>query len=313
MKFRIAMIGTGAVAAIHAANLAADPSVELAAVYNPDLAAASAFASQFGFGRLASSLQDVSVGANVAIICSPPKHHFQQALTCLQAGLHTLVELPACENVAEGEELARCAAQRGLHLGCAHTARYLQPYIQIGEYLRQGLLGAVRHVNYVRFPWLNSKAWTDHALAHHAAHILDLIIDWFGGIDPIAARLYPDDEMTRTASLLGRLPNGGSAAVTVSYDSRLPVNSLLVVGEKHTLESDGFSFVRLDESYLHQSPQQPVYENAIHNQDQAFLSACRGVGTYIDWQETIRLMRAVDRFRELSRTQLNTGCDGSAR
>jgi len=125
--------------------------------------------------------------------------------------------------------------------------------------------------------------------------------------------LYPDDKMTRTASLLGRLPNGGSASVTVSYDSRLPVNSLLVVGEKHTLESDGFSFVRSDESSLHQNPQQPVYENAIRDQDHAFLAACRGVGDYVDWQETIRLMRTVDRFRELSRTQLNTGCDGSAR
>ena len=77
MKSRVAMIGTGAVAAIHAANLAADPDVELMAVYNPDTVAASVFASQFGFRDVAASLQDACAGADVAIICSPPKHHFE--------------------------------------------------------------------------------------------------------------------------------------------------------------------------------------------------------------------------------------------
>lgn len=310
MKLRIAMIGAGAVATVHAANLSSAPDVELTAVYSPDITATSAFASQFRFRHLASSLQAACAGANVAIICSPPKHHFQQALVCLQNGLHTLIELPACECVAEAEALAQYAEQNGLRLGCAHTARYLRPYIQIGDYLHQGLLGAVRHVNYVRFPLLNPKAWIDHALAHHAAHILDLILDWFGAVEPIAATLHPNDVTTRTASLLGRLPNGGSAAVTVSYDSQLPANTLLVVGEKHTIESDGFSFVRSDNGGLHQSPQQPIYENAIRDQDRAFLAACRGVGDYINWQETIQLMRTVDRFRKLSRTQLNTGQDG---
>lgn len=297
------MIGTGAVGAIHAAQLAANSDVELAAVYNPDSAAASAFGAQFGFRRVARSLEDACVGADVAMICSPPKLHFQQALLCLQTGLHTLVELPACESIAEARELDHWAARNGLRLGCAHTARYLQPYIQIGNYLRQGLLGAIRHVHYIRFPRLNPKAWIDHALAHHAAHMLDLALDWFGVVDPIAAALHPDDEMTRTASLLGQLPGGASIAVTVSYDSQLPVNSLLVIGEKHTIESDGFSFVRSDDGVLHQSAEQPVYENAVRDQDRAFLASCRGTGNYINWQDTVRLMRTVDRFKSLSRLQ----------
>jgi len=107
------------------------------------------------------------------------------------------------------------------------------------------------------------------------------------------------------------LAGGGSAAVTVSYDSHLPVNSLLIVGEKHTLESDGFSFVRSDEGVL-QHAQQRVYENAIRDQDRAFLAACRGVGGYPDWQDTIRLIRTVDRFKDVYRRQLNTRRDGSA-
>ena len=294
------MIGTGAVAAIHAAQLAVDPEAALMAVYSPDHAAASAFASQFGFCRVAPSLQDACTGTDVAIICSPPQHHFGQARACLQAGLHTLVELPACEAVLEAEDLGICAAQSGLRLGCAHTARYLSPYIQIRDCLRQGRLGAIQHVNYVRFPQLNPKAWIDHALDHHAAHIIDLILDWFGGVDPVAAALYPDEEMTRNASLLGRLPDGASVAVTVSYDSHLPVNSLLVIGSKHTLESDGFSFIRSDDGVLHQSALQPTYENAIRDQDRAFLAACQGVGDYVDWQDTIRLMRAVDHFKSLA-------------
>lgn len=309
MKSKVAMIGTGAVAAVHAANLTSDADVELVAVYNPDLTAASTFASQFSFRSAAASLQDACIGADVAIICSPPKHHLQQALMCLQAGLHTLIELPACETVVKAEELAYCAEKRGLHLGSTHTARYLRPYRLIGESLRQGLLGAVRHVNYVRFPRLNPKDWIDHALSHHAAHILDLILDWFGGLEPISAVLHPDDKTTRTASLLGRLPGGGSAAITVSYDSQLPVNSLMLVGEKHTIESDGFSFVRSDEGALHQCVQQPVYENAIRDQDHAFLAACRGIGNYVAWEETVRLLRTIEHFKSISREHLAAGQD----
>lgn len=312
MKSRIAMIGTGAVGAIHAANLAAEPDVELIAVYNPDFTAASAFASRFGFPNVVHSIQDACAGADVAIICSPPKYHFQQARICLQAGLHTLIEFPACETVVEAEDLSLWAAQRGLRLGCAHTARYLQPYVLIGDYLRQGIVGPVQHVNYVRFPRLNTKDWIDHALAHHAAHILDLILDWFGEIDPIGARLYPDDETTRTASLLGRLLGGGSTAITVSYDSQLPINSLLVVGEKHTLESDGFSFVRSDEGFLHQCTQQSIYEDAIRDQDRAFLAACRGAGNFVDWQKTLGLLRTIERFKNLSREYSATDRDGAA-
>ena len=87
------MIGYGAVGSIHADQLAADPGVELAAVYGPKAEKASAFASAHGIKNARTSIAEALAGADVAIVCSPSILHFQQASECLQHGVHTLVEL----------------------------------------------------------------------------------------------------------------------------------------------------------------------------------------------------------------------------
>jgi 2-hydroxy-4-carboxymuconate semialdehyde hemiacetal dehydrogenase len=123
MALRVALIGYGAVGSIHAASLAKKPGIDLCAVYGPKPEKASAFASAHSIKYTGPTLADACSRADVAIVCSPSIVHFQQARECLQAGLHTLVELPPCEKSSEAEELGAVARRQGVLLGCAHTSR----------------------------------------------------------------------------------------------------------------------------------------------------------------------------------------------
>jgi 2-hydroxy-4-carboxymuconate semialdehyde hemiacetal dehydrogenase len=301
MKTRVAMIGCGAVGSIHAANLAKQPGVELAAVYSPDFESASLFASTHRILKIADSVKSASAEADVAIICSPSAVHFEQARECLNAGLHTLIELPACGSPQEAEELEAEARRCGVLLGCAHTARYLQPYARIQSALDAGWIGDIQAISYIRCPHLRVRAWTDNALVHHAAHALDLALRWCGGAELQACIAIPDKDSAQTTSILATLPGGGPLSITVSYSAKFPLSSMLVIGKKCTISTDGFSYLRSDLQELQFSgDEHKVYEDAIGGQDMAFLGACGGKNGFIPWTDTMSLIRVVSEAQRLS-------------
>ena len=74
---------------------------------------------------------------------------------------------------------------------------------------------------------------------------------------------------------------------------------MTVVGSRHTLMTDGFSFIRSDVPELErQFDGDREYREAIVEQDRAFLA-----GAPTPWAETIRLSELTDGFRELGEFQ----------
>ena len=93
---KLAIIGYGAVASIHARKALAQPGVKITAVSGPRRDKAAIFASTYGIASYTDRLSEALRHAEAAIICSPSSAHFEQACECLKAGIHTLVELPPC-------------------------------------------------------------------------------------------------------------------------------------------------------------------------------------------------------------------------
>jgi predicted dehydrogenase len=301
MKTRIAMIGCGAVGAIHAASWSGAHDVELASVYSPDAMSAASFASRYCIPKICDSIHSATRDADVAIICSPSDLHFDQARECLRAGLHTLIELPACGSAHEATELGCEADKNDVLVGCAHTARYLEPYARIQSAIEGGSIGEVQAISYVRYPQLRARTWTDNALRHHAVHAIDLVVQWCGGMEPVACIANPHGASPQSTSLLGRLPGGGPVSVTVSYEARLSRSSMEVIGARHSIDTDGFSYLRSDLKELHFAGEaQEAYEEAIRRQDSEFIGACRGANGYVPWTDTLALAQFIDRFQALS-------------
>jgi predicted dehydrogenase len=300
MAIRVAMIGYGAVGSIHAAELRKEPDVQLVSVYGPKREKASSFASKHGIQRACGSIVEAASGADAAIICSPSTAHFEQARECLEHGVHTLVEMPPCENAAEAEELARLARRRGVKLGCAHTSRFVAPFARMKTSIESGVLGQIQEINYARYHKLRERSWTDNALLHHSAHPIDLLFYWCGGVEPKGCVALPDVRLPQTVSVLGRLPSGGAVTITVTYAARIHHVRMMIVGEKHTIETDGFSYANSDLQQLEfRGDEQETYEVAIHLQDGEFLRACKGNGNFVSWEETLKVLHTIDGFRAL--------------
>lgn len=296
---RVALMGCGAVAAVHAASVKA-AGAELTAVFSPKPERAAEFARAHGAARACTEMDAALEGVDAAIVCSPSAWHFEQAQACLRAGVPTLVELPACGTAHEAETLGEMARSANVVLGCAHTSRFLEPYARIDGALRDGWLGEVEEMQCIRNPVLRARSWTDDALAHHAAHALDLALHWCGELDPVACTTFPGGLQAEAVSLLGRLPSGRAMTVAISYGSKLPFSLMVVQGAKHTMVTDGFSYLRSDgEGMQFAGDETAVYVEAIRRQDALFLKACRGEETYIPWAETTKLVRCVNRFQEL--------------
>jgi 2-hydroxy-4-carboxymuconate semialdehyde hemiacetal dehydrogenase len=300
MKMRVAIIGCGAVASIHAANVILHPGVELTALYSPDMQSAESFAAAHRIPNISVSLHSAIVEADAVLICSPSVLHFEQARECLRAGRHTLIEFPACGRLSEAEELEHEAQKHGVLLGCAHTARYLEPYARIQSALQAGSIGEITTLSYTRYLQLRPRSWTDDVLAHHAAHAIDLVLQWCGNFEPLRCLIAPDSAFAQSVSILARLPGGGPLSITVSYGARLPVSQMVVVCTKHTLETDGFSYLSSDlEELQFAGEEREVYELAIQRQDAEFVGGCQGANPFVPWADTVSLIGEVNRLQAM--------------
>ena len=295
---RIAILGYGAVARLHAAGLLKSGGVALHSVFGPNTAKARDFAEAFNIPHATGDIAAALLGADAAIVCSPSPRHFEQAREAVERVPAVLVELPACGSVAEARALAQAASQRGTALHCAHTSRYLTPYRRISEWIRERLPGPVLQVRYARSVPPREHSWVDDALLHHAEHPLDLFLLWFGDVRPLGSALSPKTGPPQDAALLAELPSGVPLSVSISYSSRIGGILRTIICKNHTVETDGFSFIRSDCAAWNQSfDGQREYESAIGEQDRAFLS-----GQGIPWIETMRLTSVVERFRVLARS-----------
>lgn len=300
MSLRVAIVGYGAVADVHAAQLRTHDEAEAVAVYGPSQAEAGRFARRHCIDRAADSLEEALSLADAALICSPSFLHFEQATASLNSGCHTLVELPATVNVAQIDLLARLAERRNRRLSCAHTSRYLVPFQKVGDAIRSGELGEIQQIVYLRHLIPKKRGWSDDALLHHAQHPIDLLLAWFGYLKPLSSAALPLEGEVRNISLLGRLENGAPVSVSISYDSKLPQTKMIVVGSLAAVETDGFSFLqssiaRLEESF----DEEASYHDAIRRQDLEFFAACQGRELAVPWSETRKVMSIVSDFRKM--------------
>ena len=171
--------------------------------------------------------------------------------------------------------------------------------------LEHEALGEILHVECFRAPVRHTtRSWTDDALLHHAAHHVDLALHWFNWFEPIACVAHPAFERPQDVALLARLENGAPLHFGVSYSSRIPDSRVTIAGSKHTVLTDGFSYIRSDElTFEWKGDETLSYESAIRNQDQDFLAFVEGGDTGTPWNDTLHLAECLDRFLELGSEQ----------
>src|SRR5205085_565825 len=140
---RVALVGCGKVASIHAAALAALPEAEFVAACDVNLPRAEAFASEWRarpFADLGAMLREARPEA--VVIGTPHPLHADAAVRAAEAGVHVLVEKPLAASLPDCDAMLAAARKAGVTLGVISQRRFYEPVRRMKRAIDEGKIGA---------------------------------------------------------------------------------------------------------------------------------------------------------------------------
>lgn len=234
---RVAIVGCGKVAHIHAKALRSIPEAELVAVCDASAERAGTFAAEYGargYTELAPLLRETRLDA--VLVCTPHPLHASPAIEAAQAGVHVLVEKPLAATLPDCDAMLAAAQKAGVQLGVISQRRFYEPVQRMKEALAAGKIGKPILGVFTMYSWRDSAyyasdpwrgKWTTEGggvLVNQSPHMLDLL-QWFMG--PIAeisgywANLnHPTIEVDDTALAMIRFQSGGLGAIVTSLSQK---------------------------------------------------------------------------------------------
>jgi len=195
----------------------------------------SAFAESRGIGHatddLAESLARDDVDA--VILSTPTQMHAAQAIQCLEAGKHVLVEIPMADNLADSKALVAAQKRNRKVAMAGHVRRFNPSHQWVHNKIAAGELHIQQmDVQTYFFRRTNTNAlgkprsWTDHLLWHHACHTVDLFQYQTG---EIAARVFglqgpphQDLGISMDMSIGMQAPSGAICTLSLSFNNDGP-------------------------------------------------------------------------------------------
>ncbi|RZT27705.1 putative dehydrogenase [Kribbella sp. VKM Ac-2569] len=142
---RFALIGAGAIGAVHARLIEAlgDEAV-LVAVVDQNLERAGKLVSEYGGHAYATASEAYAAEEVDAVgICLPSALHADVAVEALRAGKHVIVEKPVDITLAAADRLIEAQRETGLTVSVISQRRFQPPVAQIRAAIDSGALGRV--------------------------------------------------------------------------------------------------------------------------------------------------------------------------
>src|SRR5262245_35991810 len=185
----ICMVGYGMMGVWHSEALKRTDAV-LHTIVGRRPEAAKEFAERYGYRKSGTSLEAAldDPEVDVVIIASPSEQHEAQAIQSLQAGKHTLIEIPVAMTLAGAERVIAAGEKSGKVYGLCHPMRFrrereaLRARIRAGEETIRHIAGRFfikRLVNIGATGY--RRSWIDNILWHHFCHFVDLAMFLFDG------------------------------------------------------------------------------------------------------------------------------------
>ncbi|MDD5198933.1 MAG: Gfo/Idh/MocA family oxidoreductase [Terrimicrobiaceae bacterium] len=163
-KVRLAVIGTGGMANVHASKFAEISACQVVAAVDIDATRVGEFCRKHTILSAFASVDGLLAGADfdAVTIVTPDASHAPLAIRCLKAGKHVLCEKPLAANYPDARRMVAAARKAGV-INMVNFSYRDWPCIQaVATLIRRGGLGEIRHVeaSYLQ-AWLASKIWGD--------------------------------------------------------------------------------------------------------------------------------------------------------
>ena len=257
---RLAFLGTGRVAAMHAKTLQSFGDEVRCSWASRDAARAESMRTRFrggqAFGSYEAALTDPSVDA--AFVVTPPASHLELTLAALAAGKHVIVEKPAFLHLSDFDVVADAAARAGRRVLVAENYFYKPMLALVRREIASGALGDVRfvHVNALKKQDIGGDWRADPAQAGGGA-LFEGGVHWVNfmanlGLPVRAVHGYRVGAATgpdRSSLLVFEYEGGVIGTLSHSWEVRTPLKGVRlskVSGTDGTLtfESNGIFAVR---------------------------------------------------------------------
>ncbi|PZU11062.1 Gfo/Idh/MocA family oxidoreductase [Sphingomonas sp.] len=284
---KIALAGAGAFGEKHLDALKLIDDVEVISVVGRDLAPTQAVAAKYGIGHACTDLAEAleQPGLDAVILATPTQMHAAQAIQCMEAGKHVEVEIPLCDNLADGERVLELQKQTGLVCMVGHTRRFNPSH----QYVHNRIVAGEASVQqmdvqtyFFRRKNINAKgeprSWTDHLLWHHAAHTVDLFAYQAGPIveaHALQGPIHPELGIAMDMSIQLKAESGAICTLSLSFNNDGPLGTFF-----RYICDNGTWIARYDD--LVTGKEEPVdltgvtiSNNGIELQDREFIAAIR--------------------------------------
>ena len=227
--YRFAIIGTGAIANIHAQAIQEIDNAVLIGAYNRTPEKAAVFAQKWNCQLYPTLEELLAEELDVICICTASGLHLPAALQSIQAAKHVLIEKPLEITAERCEQIAQAAIQQGVKVGVIFPSRFNSSSQRIKQALQANRFGKlVMGSAYVKWsrdaayyasaPWRGTWEFDGGgALMNQAIHSVDLL-QWYMGpvksVQAIAANIrHKDIEVEDTVVAIIRFESGALGSI----------------------------------------------------------------------------------------------------
>jgi 2-hydroxy-4-carboxymuconate semialdehyde hemiacetal dehydrogenase len=288
MTIKVALAGAGAFGIKHLDGIKNIPDVEVISVIGRDLAKTQEVADKYGIKHVTDDLNESLKiqELDAVILCTPTQMHASQSIACLKAGKHVQVEIPLCDELKAGQEVARLQKETGKVAMVGHTRRFNPSHQWVHKKIAAGEFNIQQmDVQTYFFRRTNTNAlgqarsWTDHLLWHHAAHTVDLFAYQAGSpivkANAIQGPIHPVLGIAMDMSIQLKAANGAICTLSLSFNNDGPLGTYF-----RYIGDTGTYIARYDDLFTGKEEQIDVSQvdvsmNGIELQDREFFAAIR--------------------------------------
>jgi predicted dehydrogenase len=243
MEKRIAIIGSGDLAAAYRDALTDFPDLALDAVTDPNLCRAQPASERRP--RLLRAADDLlrSTVPHLALICTPPARHLEEVSLLLRAGLDVLVESPLAGTRTDAEEITSLAERIGRVVMTAEKFRVFDAVLEARKRIDLGRVGRLVYVEVTRSSKLdvsraqhgNPHAFGAGVWMAYGCDCLDLVEMLAGPLERIRMRRAEHlqgagiEDEARVETDHGR---GLMSRIDLSWNQEIPAPIARCVGER---------------------------------------------------------------------------------
>jgi 2-hydroxy-4-carboxymuconate semialdehyde hemiacetal dehydrogenase len=235
---KVALAGQGAFGIKHLEAIQNIPGIEVISLTGGRPQGTEEVAKKWKIPHWTSDLGETlkQPGLEAVIIASPTQIHAKQAIQCMQAGKHVLIEIPIADSYADAEEILAVSKKAGVLAMAGHVRRFNPSHQYVNKKIRAGELNIQQmdvQTYFFRRTNMNAagqpRTWTDHLLWHHACHTVDLF-QYQTNSPTVAAHavqgpLHPELKIAMDMSIQMKAKSGAILTLSLSFNNNGPLGS----------------------------------------------------------------------------------------